>query len=201
MAEPVSEKRRSTFGPVLLVGLASAGLAAVACAKAWYVLPDAAQTLDVPIANDDQFAVDVPLAGALSLVLLACWGVLLVTRGWMRRAVAILALVSALGLAATIIQGARTLDDTLQDRLTDAGVSADVSSLDPHLTGWFWVAVATTVVSVLATAVAVREVPSWPTMGSRYDAPTGSASGPVDVEDAGEAELWKAIDEGHDPTL
>ena len=39
----------------------------------------------------------VPLAGALALVLLACWGVLLVTRARIRRVVAGLALLVAVG--------------------------------------------------------------------------------------------------------
>ncbi|QIX26390.1 Trp biosynthesis-associated membrane protein [Nocardioides sp. JQ2195] len=193
--------KRSTFGPVVLLGLASAALAAVSGAKAWYVLPDAAEALDIPIASNEQFALDMPLAGALSLVLLASWGVVLVTRGWVRRAVAGLALASSLGLAVTVVQGARTLPDSLQDRLKEAGVATPVDSLDAGLTGWFWAAAVATLLSVVAAAVAVRDVPSWPTMGSRYDAPGAAKSGPVDVERARESDLWKAIDEGHDPTL
>ncbi|KRF17370.1 hypothetical protein ASG90_08785 [Nocardioides sp. Soil797] len=198
-AEP--GKKRSTFGPVVLFGLASAALAAVAGAKAWYVLPDAAETLDIPIASNDQFAIDMPLAGALSLVLLASWGVLLVTRGWVRRGVAILGLVCSLGLVVTVVQGARTLPDTLQDRLGDSGVTTSVDKLDAGLTGWFWAAAVAAVLSVIASALAVRDVPSWPTMGTRYDAPGAAKSEPVDLKDAREADLWKAIDEGHDPTL
>lgn len=208
MAEPVPpaeqavhNRTRSTFGPVILLGLAAAALAAVAGAKAWYVLPNPAETLDVPIATDDQFAVDMPLAGALSLVLLACWGVLLVTRGWVRRGVAILALVCSLGLAATVVQGWRTLSDELQERLADAGVSRSVDTLDAGLTGWFWAAAVAIAVSIVASALAVRHVSSWPTMGNKYDAPTGDKSGPVDLDRAREGDLWKAIDEGQDPTL
>ncbi len=38
-------------------------------------------------------------------------------------------------------------------------------------------------------------------MGSRYDAPvTGSEPAVVDPEDQSSLELWKAMDEGRDPT-
>lgn len=194
-------KRRSTFAPVVLLGLATAALDSVAGAKAWYVLPDAAEALEIPIASNDQFAIDMPLAGALSLVLLASWGVLLVTRGWVRRAVAILTLVCSLGLVVTVVQAARTLPDSLQDRLDDAGVTVSVDKLDAGLTGWFWAAAVATVLSVVASVLAVRDVSSWPTMGSRYDAPGSAKSEPVNLAEAREADLWKAIDEGHDPTL
>ncbi|KQZ69937.1 Trp biosynthesis-associated membrane protein [Nocardioides sp. Root151] len=199
--EPTERKPRSTFGPVLLLGLVGAALAAVGGAKAWYAVPDAADTIDAPVATTDQFSLDMPLAGALGLVLLACWGVLLVTRGWVRRAVAVLGLVSSLGLVATFIQGWRTLPDDLADKLTETGTGQSAGSLDAGFTGWFWAAGVGIVISVVATLLAVRLVPSWPAMGSRYDAPTGAQSGPVDVERANDGELWKAIDEGHDPTL
>jgi hypothetical protein len=55
------------------------------------------------------------------------------------------------------------------------------------------------VVALFAAVVAVRYVPGWPEMGSRYDAPTGAAepSDPADMEDV---DLWRAIDQGRDPT-
>ena len=50
---------------------------------------------------------------------------------------------------------------------------------------------------MLSTLAAVRLTPSWPEMGTRYDSPTGEVA-PVEPE--GNLELWKALDEGHDPT-
>ena len=44
-------------------------------------------------------------------------------------------------------------------------------------------------------------VPRWPEMGTRYDAPTGA--GAADAHDAAPKEnidIWKALDEGRDPT-
>ena len=55
------------------------------------------------------------------------------------------------------------------------------------------------VVALAASALAVRHVAGWPEMGSRYDAPAGTplAQDPADMEDV---DLWRAIDQGHDPT-
>jgi hypothetical protein len=49
--------------------------------------------------------------------------------------------------------------------------------------------------------LAMRWAPQWPEMGSRYDAP-GVQSEPASVppEDQSSLDLWKALDEGKDPT-
>lgn len=191
---------RSTFGPVFLLGAVGAGLSAVAGAKAWYAVPDAAGNINAPVAVDNQFALDMPLAGALALVLLACWGVLLVTRGWVRRGIAVLALLASLGLIVTLVQAVRTLPDDLAAKLTESGAGESAAKLDAGFTGWFWAAIVGIAISVAASGFAVRLVPTWPTMGSKYDAPAAGDSGPVDLDQAKDGELWKAIDEGHDPT-
>ena len=194
MAEP-----GKTFGPVLLVGLASAGLAAVAGARAWVELSASsssrssgalASTLEVTAPGE------MPLAAALSLVLLACWGVLLVTRGRVRRAVAALAAVTALGLLVTTIVAAFTLPDSFRDQVQEALGSVQVES---SFTAWYAVALVAAALSLVSTAAAVRYLPTWPEMGSRYDAPAGDST--TEVEPEGNLELWKALDEGHDPTV
>jgi len=50
---------------------------------------------------------------------------------------------------------------------------------------------------VLALLVAVRDAPAWPTMSSRYDSPTGSHE-PREMKSS--LDVWKALDEGADPT-
>jgi len=68
-----------------------------------------------------------------------------------------------------------------------------------RLTGWFWAAAVAGLLSLVATTLGVRLVPGWPEMGSRYDAPTGppKEQDPADMEDV---DLWRAIDQGRDPT-
>jgi uncharacterized membrane protein (TIGR02234 family) len=189
----MAEARR-TFGPVVLLGLATSGLAAVAAAKPWVGSTGAG-------ASDAQMtALDAgtryPLASAISLVLLASWGVLLVTRGRVRRVFAVVALVAAFGLVAAVVSAYVTLPDSARssyDALMGRGSS------DQGFTGWFWTTAVCAVLAVVPAYLAVRLVPTWPEMGSRYDAP-GTHEPARDDEPAREQDLWQALDEGRDPT-
>ncbi|MFC4784635.1 Trp biosynthesis-associated membrane protein [Nocardioides sp. MAHUQ-72] len=195
--EPPRDPARRTFGPVVLLGLVGAGLAAVAGNKPWaHAEGDSAgQLSSLALSVDSGKA---PAAGALALVVLACWGVVLVTRGRVRRAVALLGAVASLGTLAAVVAGWSSVVDTLRADYAAVGITDVAVS---H-TGWFWAAAAGAVLSLVATVLAVRWAPAWPEMGSRYDAPTGGrpAQAAVAPEDQSNLELWKAIDEGRDPT-
>ncbi|MDP3892405.1 Trp biosynthesis-associated membrane protein [Nocardioides sp.] len=198
--------RRRTFGPVVLLGLAAAGLSAVAGNRPWVrgelPAPEGEATTGYTSALALDLTADMPAASALSLVLLAGWGVLLVTRGRVRRAMALLSLLAAAGLLATVVVGARTLPASVRDSVAEVGGPAAV---DTGLTVWYAAAAVGALLSLGAAVLALRLLRHWPEMGSRYDAPgretTGSTDGRVgDDADAGNLELWKAIDEGRDPT-
>ena len=83
-------------------GLAAAGLAAVAGHQPW-ARGRASGTFGELSATVE--AGRVPAADALALVVLACWGVLLVTRGRVRRVVAVLGVLAALALVVTVVVG------------------------------------------------------------------------------------------------
>ncbi len=189
MAE-VATRARTGFGPVVLLGLASAGLAAVAGNKPWAVTR--ARTDFVPGGALQQTADRFPLAGAVALLLLATWGVLLVTRGVVRRLLAGLGLLVALGMLSLTVLG----PPVVRDQVTTSG--ADTL----HLGGWYWTYLVAAAIAVVATVLAVRLAPRWPEMGTRYDAPAAART-PTEVDaaaDASNRDLWKAIDDGHDPT-
>jgi len=190
MAERATDRR--TFGTVVGAGLAAAALAAVAGHQPW-AQGSAPGGLGELTATQE--AGRVPAANALALVVLACWGVLLVTRGVVRRVVAGLALVAALGYVACVVVGFGSAPDAVRDAYRDLGVSdPDVSR-----TGWLWVSAVAAVLMVVTTALAVRLVPTWPEMGRRYDAPvTGGDTDDLTAMDEGD--LWRALDQGRDPT-
>ena len=203
MAEPHPDtpgERRTGFGPVVLAGLASATLAAVAGTRAW--VEGSSGQLSTETAGDAAVvgsAVaagigEMPLAGALSLVVLAGWGVVLVTRGRLRRTVAVVAALASVGLLVTTVWAFFTLQDSVAEQLRVAS-GEDASAV--HLTGWYAAACVAAVGCVVTTLLAVRLVPAWPEMGRRYDAPAGDAA---PAEPQGNLEIWKALDEGHDPT-
>ncbi|WP_296604290.1 Trp biosynthesis-associated membrane protein [Nocardioides sp.] len=187
MAEP--DPRRRTFGPVVLLGLVAGGLTAIAG--------------DNPVAEADgraTFAITydahLPLATALGLVVLACWGVVLVTRGRVRRAVAALGTLASAGAVAAVVVGWWQVPDQLREELAAIGSDPAASH-----TVWWWLALVGAAASVAATAVAVLLAPAWPEMGTRYDAPTGAGPAPTTPpEEQTSLDLWKAIDEGRDPT-
>jgi uncharacterized membrane protein (TIGR02234 family) len=183
---------RRTFGPTLLLGLSAGTLCAVASSRPWVEVEGDA---DLLVAATEG-AGEMPLAAALSLVVLAAWGVLLVTRGRVRRVLAVVAALAALGVIATVVTAAFTLPDDLRDDLArsgggDAGVG---------FTGWYWTAAAAAVVSLAATVVAVRHARAWPEMGSRYDAPGGRQDDSREAGQRSNLDLWKSLDEGEDPT-
>ena len=187
----MAERLRSrTFGPVVLVGLAGAGLSAMAGHEEW---------VTVGSCEIGSFAVttlEAPAAGAVALALLASWGVLLVTRGRVRRAAAVVAALLSLGQVVAVVTGVRAARDGLHDRLTELGGTCAID-----LTGWFWVAVVALPFTVVPAVAAVFLVPTWPEMGRKYDAPAGAPTAPTPApEERENLDLWKDMDEGRDPT-
>jgi uncharacterized membrane protein (TIGR02234 family) len=193
MAEDSAPSRRRSFGPVVLLGLATSGLAAVAAAKPW--VGSGSASSDGAISALDA-GTRYPLASAVSLVLLAAWGVLLVTRGAVRRVFAWIAAVSAVGLVAAVVAAYFTLPDTARDSYAQL---MGRGGQEQGFTGWYWTTAACAVLALVPTFLAVRLVPSWPEMGSRYDAPGTREEATVE-QPTREQDLWQALDEGRDPT-
>jgi uncharacterized membrane protein (TIGR02234 family) len=194
MAEP---RARRAFGPVVLLGLASGGLAAVSASKPW-VAGSTASSAALAVSAGDHG--ESPLALALALVLLATWGVVLVTRGRFRLVVAILGAAAALGFAVTTALAPWQLRDALERAVLEATGTVE---RDASVTAWWWAAVVAAVLACAASAACVAWVRQWPEMGAKYDNPatghTGEDSGdaPVPTENI---DIWKALDEGRDPT-
>jgi uncharacterized membrane protein (TIGR02234 family) len=182
---------RRTFGPTVLAGLASGALAAVAGNQPW------ARPAEPSVRGlVDEGVAEMPLAAALGLVVLACWGVLLVTRGRVRRLVAGLGAIASAGLLVTVVVGFNAAPEALREELETMGM-ADV---DVSRSGWCYAAGLAAVLSLAATLAAVRLVPAWPEMGSRYDAPGAAEQESVPPEERSSLDLWRSLDEGQDPT-
>ena len=168
--------RRGSFGRTVLVGTASAGLAAVASNSVWAVRDAAAPVQPVELAGSDL----VPLAVPLTLVALASWGAVLVLRRRGRRVVSVLGAAAAVGACV-------------------ATVSRVAGAEDLAPTVWPWVVAVAAAVTALALAAAWAAAPGWPEMSSRYDRTVESADEPPPGAEA-PADLWRALDEGRDPT-
>ena len=183
---------RRTFGPTVVVGLAGAGLAAMAGSETWVVGKSCSNERIGAIATGDA-----PGVTAVALALLAAWGVLLVTRGRLRRVVAVLAALLSLGLVAAVVLGVGSAQDGVRASIEGFGV--DCAELD--LGSWFWVAVVALPFAVVPAVAAVFLVPTWPEMGRKYDAPASAPAAPAAApEERENLDLWKDMDEGRDPT-
>lgn len=194
----MAERSRS-FGPTVLLGLAGATLAAVAASRDWASASGSAA--GVHVAASVKGSSSAPLGVALALVALAAWGTVLVLRGRTRRVVAVLGALASAGVLAAVVSGYhRAQDDAVRAVVAKGGTGGAFPS---SLTGWYYVCGAAAVLALTAFAVAVAAAPRWPAMGSRYDAPATRAAadearpseGPV-----AEQEMWRALDDGRDPT-
>ena len=185
-----------TFGPAVLVGLASAALVAVAGNQAWAKAAEGQgigeEVASVSVAVGEAKA---PLATALALVVLAAWGVLLVTRGRFRRVISWVLAVVAVGLLVAVVGALFAAPDAVADAYAPYGIT----EIDVQRTAWSWVALVGAMLALGAAALAVRDVGRWPQMGKRYDAP-GAAESEAEPGERSNLDLWKAMDEGRDPT-
>ncbi len=194
MAEDAATPGRRTFGPVVIAGFGTAALAAIASAKPWFGVDSTGGGSDASMSAIDS-GTRYPVASALSLVLLAAWGVLLVTRGAVRRAFALVAVAAALGLVVAVVVALFTLPDSAGNTFEEL---MGRNGQESGFTGWYWTAAVASVLAVPPAVLAVRLAASWPEMGSRYDAP-GSEPPEGHVVET-DRDLWNELDEGRDPT-
>lgn len=200
MADPRrrgQDARARGYGQTLVVGLLAATAVTVAVSRPWISATanvDGLPTLTATVSGADV----APVAGALGVVLLAAFGAVVATRGRVRRALGVLIVAAgATVLVAAVAPGGSS--DLVQSGLSAKGWSGGAYATDTVL--WRWVAEAGAGTCILAGAMVVRFGHRWATMGSRYDAPAAPGV-PADAAhgDLSEAELWQAIDRGHDPT-
>lgn len=191
MSESVVRPRDRSFGPTVLLGLAGSTLAAVAGTRDWVTASGDAAGIHVDAAVKGSESA--PLVATLALVALAAWGVVLVLRGRARRIVSVVGAIASVGALLAVVGGYAGARNDAAEAVIDKGATGDV--VVASLTGWYYLAGVGALIAALAFVVAIRKAPGWPAMGSRYDAPGDRADMPEADED-----MWRALDEGRDPT-
>ena len=139
---------------------------------------------------------DAPGHHARRMVVLAAWGVVLVTRGRVRRTVAVL---GAAGLDRRARHGRVRRGGWCRDACATpppTRASTPSASTWPGGTGWPW-----SVRSCRAAAHGAGGLPGRALArdGHQYDSPDGRA-GATPAEEPSHLDLWKSLDEGRDPT-
>lgn len=188
---------RRLYAPVVLATLAAGGLAFFAAGRTWAeaeIVSEGLAPATVAVSGTDAQ----PLVSALALVVVTTALAILAAGPRLRRVVGALTILAA-GTGAVVVP--RSGSDRLTDALTSAAEKSAAytgpGSLGDVSNGpWSLVTIAAFVIAVVLGALTVRFGPQWPTMGSRYDAP--SSRPPTD--DLSDTDMWKAMDDGHDPT-
>src|SRR3954447_6039775 len=161
-------RRRSSFGPTVLLGVGGAALATVGATQPWAEATIRSPGVRTVTASGTDVA---PAVLALALVALACWGTVLVLRRRGRRVVAVLGALAAGAAAVTSLASAGNGPE-VASRLIGGGAGSTSTSPWPYVT-----AVAC-LVAATAFVVACLHAGSWPEMSSRYDAPGSNPERP-----------------------
>jgi hypothetical protein len=117
----------------------------------------------------------------------------LVLRGRARQVAALIGAAAAAGALASLVAAFGDAQDAALEAVMAQGATGDV--FVTTMTAWYWVTGLAVTVCLATLVVAVRKARVWPAMGSRYDAPAARSATPATDQD-----LWRALDEGHDPT-
>lgn len=168
---------------MVVLGLAGALLGLVSAGRTW-----ASATTTVPGRREVSVsgADVVPVLLPLALVALASWGAFLVLRTIGRRVVAVLGAAASVGALAAILVTASGSADAA------AGLLSDTSAATVSTTAWPWVGAVGLAGCAVAFVVATLRGSAYPQMSRRYDRVQ---------EPARTTDLWRALDDGHDPTV
>ena len=186
---------RRLYAPVVLALLAFGGLAFFAASRAWVEATVRAKGLPpdaVAVTGTDAQ----PLVPALALVVVTGALAVLAASMRVRWVVGVLLVVVGIGAAILVATGGAALDEALDDAVRTSTAFTGSNAPDGRLVVvWPALAGASFVLAAGLGLVVIRNAGTWPTMGSRYESPTGQ------VKDARtEDDLWAALDEGRDPT-
>jgi len=185
------------YGPSVLGALATGGLAFFAASRTWAhtsVEASGVPTARVAVPGSEAVA----LVPALALVIVAAALAVLAASVRVRRAVGLLIVAVAVIGVLVILRATGDIDKAVDDAVRDspAFIGTNAPGAVSH-TLWRWVTASAFVLSALVGVVITRFGALWPTMGRKYDAPKAHS---VNEQADTEADIWKALDEGQDPT-
>lgn len=187
---------RRLYGPVVLATLAVGGLTFLAAGRTWAhvkVATDGLPSDTVDVTGSDAQ----PLLSALALVIVTTALAILAASPRVRRVVGVFTVLVALAGAVILLSGGSALDDAVKKAVEASPAYTGAKEPDFATSAWKYVALLGFLLAAALGAVTARFGPIWPTMSSRYDAPKAHPD-PAVIES--DADMWKALDEGRDPT-
>lgn len=188
---------RRLYAPVVLATLAVGGLAFFAAGRTWAraeVKAEGLAAAKVAVSGADAQ----PLVSALAIVVVTAALAVLAAGPRLRRVVGALTMVGAtVGAISVPRSGGGTLDGAVRSAAEKSPAYTGPSSLgDISHSPWDLLTILAFVLAFVLGLVTLRLAAQWPTMSSRYERPSGR-----DVRDApSDTDMWKALDQGDDPT-
>ncbi|WP_162891153.1 Trp biosynthesis-associated membrane protein [Aeromicrobium sp. A1-2] len=187
---------RRLLAPTVLGTVAAGGLAFFAASRTWAhvrVATDGLPSDSVDVTGTDAQ----PLVSALALVVLTAALAVLAASPRVRRVVGgFTVLVAAAGVG-IVLFGSSALDDAVGRAVEASPAFTGSTAPDFSTSPWAYVTVLGFVLAAVLGGITAKFGATWPTMSSRYDAP---AARPVVVTPQSDSDMWKALDEGRDPT-
>ncbi len=137
-----------------------------------------------------------PVVSALGVVLLASGLAVLAGSPRVRQVLGgLVAVVAASCLVWVLVGSGDAVNGAVQTAVREsASFTGENAPGDLDISPWRWAAALALAVATLCGAATVRFAGRWPTMSSRYEAPNARAT----TED--DTDMWKAFDDGRDPT-
>lgn len=203
MVEPA---QRRVYAAAVLSGVAAGALIFFAASRTWAsveVAPAGMTAETVSVSGSTA----VPLVAAMAFVVMAGSIAVVASSGWLRRAVGVLVVLAAAVAVYACATAGAAVDDALREAIgaspsmTAGPEQQDALVADADSTWWRWVSLAAALVAVAVGCTVVARGGGWPRMGQRYDAPGATrreTERPAEDRDVGD--LWKALDDGEDPT-
>jgi uncharacterized membrane protein (TIGR02234 family) len=187
---------RRLYAPVVLGTLAAGGLSFFAASRSWAhvrVATDGLPSDSIDVTGSDAQ----PLVSALALVVVTAALAVLAASPRVRRAVGVLTALVAVAGAVIVLLGGSSLDSAVDHAVEASPAYTGTGDHDFTASVWKYVTALGFVLAAILGGVTARLGAVWPTMSSRYDAP---AARPAVTAPQSDAEMWKALDEGRDPT-
>jgi uncharacterized membrane protein (TIGR02234 family) len=186
---------RRLYAPVVLGTLAAGGIAFFTASRTWAHARIAAQGLPpdtVKVSGSDAQ----PIVTALALVAVTAALAVLASSPRLRRIVgAFTVAVAVIAIVVVLFDG--STDDAMTKAVKASPAFTGANTPATHHTLWPVLTVAAFVAVAGLGAITARFGPVWPTLSSRYDAPRVR---PSDTAPQTDTDMWKALDEGRDPT-
>jgi uncharacterized membrane protein (TIGR02234 family) len=193
-------KRYREFALALGLDVVGAGLALLFALREWQTVSTARAGRAPDVLGLSGRTVD-SASTAIALVALAGVVAVLATRGVLRRLVGALILLAGAGLvwrAATALSpvGAARARALVRDRHETVSTAGVAPHVEVHAI-WPVLSLLCGVVVLASGALIARRGHRWQVMSARYEAAPAAAG---DDQAKAAATLWRALDEGHDPT-